>query len=310
MKLIRAATLSVADLDRAVDNYCEWLDYSVEEQGELDAGLAASWDSPWRHPGDATPYCARHRAGIYSFASSRTGFTPITCRCGLMAGTPSRSASKTCWQANERMLGSPFEIIGPPKELDGLPAIYPMQVKGPDQEIVYLTQIREDLPAFDLPRAEALIDRLFILVMGCSDMAASLKWLEDHVDFAIGRDRMEIVYTMLANAFDLPVEEEHVISTMVHEKDVFLELDQYPPQATVRPHYDGELPQGVASGTFLHPDFDALNARCEGSLDHVARRLRVLHLRRQTRGDAACPRWHARGDGRGLIQSSSSSGSA
>ena len=31
MKLMRAATLSVADLSRSVDLYCEWLDYSVEE---------------------------------------------------------------------------------------------------------------------------------------------------------------------------------------------------------------------------------------------------------------------------------------
>ena len=262
MKLIRAATLSVADINRAVDNYCEWLDYSIEEQGELDAGLAASWGAP----GAAGRRCAvlRPASGhdiFIRFVENRIHPDYLPLR------TYGWNAIEICVQdvlaANERMLKSPFEIIGPPKELDGLPAIYPMQVKGPDQEIVYLTQIREDLPAFDLPRAEALIDRLFILVMGCSDMAASLKWLEDHVDFAIGRDRMEIVYTMLANAFDLPVEEEHVISTMVHEKDVFLELDQYPPQATVRPHYDGELVQGVASGTFLHPDFDSLDARCK-----------------------------------------------
>ena len=42
---------------------------------------------------------------------------------------------------------SPFEIIGPPREIDGVPAIYPLQVRGPDEEIVYLTQIRADLPA-------------------------------------------------------------------------------------------------------------------------------------------------------------------
>jgi len=87
--------------------------------------------------------------------------------------------------ANERILESPFEVIGPPREIDGLPAIYPMQVRGPDQEIVYLTQIREDLPEFDLPRAEAPIDRLFILVLACSDMHASLDWIEERIGFAL-----------------------------------------------------------------------------------------------------------------------------
>ncbi len=57
------------------------------------------------------------------------------------------------------------------------------------------------------------------------------------------------------------MEDPHVISTMVHGKDVFLELDQMPPQATARPHFEGELPQGVALGTFIHPDFETLDAR-------------------------------------------------
>ena len=259
---MRAATLSVADLNRSIDNYCEWLDYSVEELGELEASLAASW---------GCPKAAGKRYAILRPASGRDIFIRfVENRIHpdyVALRTYGWAAIEICVQdvlkANERMERSPFEIIGPPKELDGLPAIYPMQVKGPDQEIVYLTQIREDLPAFDLPRAEALIDRLFILVMACSDMKASLNWLVEHVDFAIGREHMEIVYTMLANAFGLPHEEQHVISTMVHEKDVFLELDQMPPQATARPGYEGELPQGIAIGSFIHPDFDALDAKCK-----------------------------------------------
>ncbi len=257
---MRAATLSVADLDRSVDTYCEWLDYSEEERGELSDDLARSWGAP---------LAAGRRYAVIRPSSGHDifirlvenrvhpDFRPLV--------TYGWAAIEVCVQdvlaVNERMERSPFEIIGPPREIDGLPAIFPMQVKGPDNEIVYFTQIRDDLPAFDLPRADSLIDRLFILVMACSDMAGSLKWLEDHTDFRIGRDRMEIVYTMLANAFGTPLDELHAISTMVHDKDVFLELDQMPPQATARPHHDDELPQGVAIGTFVHPDFDALAAK-------------------------------------------------
>lgn len=259
---MRAATLSVADLQRAVDVYCEWLDYSVEEQGEVDADLAASWGAPM---------AAGRRFAVLRPASGHDIFIRmIENRIHpdyVALRTFGWAAIEICVEdvlaANERILKSPFEIIGPPKEIDGLPAIYPMQMKGPDQEIVYLTQIRDDLPAFDLPRAEALIDRLFILVMACSDMKASLAWMRDHIRIDIGRDEMEIVYTMLANAFGLPLEEPHIISTMVHGKDVFLELDQMPPQAAARPGFDGELPQGVAIGTFWHPDFDAIDERCK-----------------------------------------------
>ena len=257
---MRAATLSVADLDRSISIYSEWLDYSVEERGHLDASLAASWGSPGAA---GKPFAVmRPSSGHDIFIRFVENRIHPDYRSLVTYGW---AAIEVCVQdvlaVNERMEKSPFEIIGPPREIDGLPAIYPMQVKGPDGEIVYFTQIRDDLPAFDLPRADALIDRLFILVMACSDMAASLAWLEAHCDFAIGRERMEIVYTMLANAFGTPLDELHAISTMVHGKDVFLELDQIPPQAAARPHYDGELPQGAAIGTFLHPDFDALAER-------------------------------------------------
>ena len=98
--------------------------------------------------------------------------------------------------------------------------------------------------------------------MACSDMNASLDWLEAFVGFSVGRRRMDIVYTMLAKAFGLPEEDLHTISTMVHDRDVFLELDQLPPQGRKRPGRPGELPQGVAIGTFTHPDFPALDKRC------------------------------------------------
>jgi len=163
--------------------------------------------------------------------------------------------------ANERMLRSPFEIIGPPREIEGLPAIYPMQMRGPDGEIVYLTQIRSDLPDFDLPRARAPIDSLFILVVGCSDLRASLAWFERHAGMQIGREKLDIVYTMLAKAYGTPLDELHTIATMTHGRDVFLELDQYPPAAIPRPMHAGALPPGVAVGTFAHPEFPQLAAR-------------------------------------------------
>ena len=185
MKLMRAATLSVADLDRSVDLYTQWLDYSVEERGKIDNGLAASW---------GCPAAEGRRSAVLRPASGRDIFIRVVENEPHPAFVPLRSfgwaAIEICvrdvLQVNERMLNSPFEIIGPPREIEGLDAIYPMQVKGPDGEIVYFTQIRDDLPAFDLPRAEAPIDRLFILVLACSEMNASLDWLEEHLGFAVG----------------------------------------------------------------------------------------------------------------------------
>ncbi|MEM9837781.1 MAG: hypothetical protein AAF830_01365 [Pseudomonadota bacterium] len=256
MKLLRAATLTVSDLQRSTDLYAKYFDYSIVEDGELSSDLAESWGTPASAGCKMTVMQPSSEADIFirfveqppvdGFKALRSyGWNAIEiCVADVLA-------------ANERMLNSPFEIIGPPREIDGLPAIYPMQVKGPDEEIVYLTQIRDDLPAFDLPRAATLIDKLFILVMGCSDMDAANEWMAKHCGLDMGRD-MEIVYTMLAKAYGTSEEELHRISTMVHDRDVFLEVDQYPVAAIVRPRHNGMLVPGCAVGTLWHPDFDSL----------------------------------------------------
>lgn len=258
MKLLRAATLSVADLAAARQRYEQFLDYRVVEDGMVTTSLAASWEAP-------------NCAGLPYLVMEPSSGADIYLR--LIEQPPHRdflplrsygwAAIEICvqdvLQANKRVTqpGSPFEVIGPPREIEGLPAIYPMQVKGPDGEIVYLTQIRDDLPAYDLPRATALIDRLFILVMACSDMRASNRWMEKHAGIEMGQE-MDIVYTMLASAFGSPMTDLHTISTMIHGRDVFLELDQYPVGATPRPRHPGLLAPGCAIGTLWHPEFQSL----------------------------------------------------
>jgi hypothetical protein len=45
---------------------------------------------------------------------------------------------------------------------------------------------------------------------------------------------------------------------MVHGRDVFLELDQYPAAATPRPALHGHLAPGISIATLKHPEFDLL----------------------------------------------------
>jgi catechol 2,3-dioxygenase-like lactoylglutathione lyase family enzyme len=239
MKLLRAATLTTPDVTAAADRYAKWLDYSVVETGVVAAELAAAWGAP--------------ASASRRFAVLQPDYRPLQ--------TYGWAAIEICVQdtlaVNARMETSPFEIIGPPKQLDGLPAIFPMQVRGPDSEIVYLTQIRSDLPDYDLPRADSLIDKLFILVLACSDMEASARWFRDTLGIQHGR-KMEIIYSMINNAFGLPADTRHRLATGIHERDCFLEFDQYPAAATTRPGDPEALPPGIAMTTLLHPDIDAV----------------------------------------------------
>lgn len=258
MDLLRAATLITPDPAKTAALYGEWLDYRVVDAGQVDTDLAASW---------GTPAMAGRDYRVLVPASGR----PVFLRLIAGEAPPDYRALRTYgWAAIElcvtdtlavdaRLAKSPFDIIGPPKELDGLPTIFPMQIQGPDQEIIYLTQIRADMPDYDLPRAQSLIDRLFILVMACSDMRQSMDWFEKTLGITPGRE-MEIIYTMVSRAFDMPLETKHRLATGIHGRDCFLEFDQYPDAATPRPTPPGALPPGIAMASLLHPDIDAITA--------------------------------------------------
>jgi hypothetical protein len=254
MKRLRAATLTVASVPEAVRRYSKWFDYRTVEDGEVAADLARAWG------------CERSAGRRYAVLGAASG-APVYLR--FVEGVPDpgfRALRTHGWSAielcvrdvqalAEELRGSPFEILGAPRENAALPAILPMQVRGPDQEMIYLTEIRGDLPAIDLPRAATAVDALFILVLGCRDLDASCRWFERQAGLQAG-ETLEIRYTMIARAFSLPEEQRHRIRTMVDGRDVALELDQNPPAATARRMQPGTLAPGISIGTFIHGDLD------------------------------------------------------
>ncbi|MCU0881891.1 MAG: hypothetical protein MUF14_04395 [Hyphomonadaceae bacterium] len=253
MKLLRAATLIVSDLAEARERYCGLLEHVVVDEAPLDARLAAAWGAP-------------ASAGAPMLTLAPASGAEIFIRLIQQAPVPGFKAQTTYgWQAvelcvtdvlavNERVKSSRFKIIGPPTELPGLPTIFPMQVEGPDGEVVYFTQIRGDLPSYDLPRATSLIDKAFIYVLACSDMAGALNWVTGILGLSTGRE-VTLAVPTLSDAFGLPSDSQWTLTTVVHERDVFLELDQMIPQARPRPALPGALPPGVAVCSMTLPDF-------------------------------------------------------
>ena len=256
MHLVRGALITVADLDRAVARYGEWLDYELVERDSVTAELAALWDAP---------KCEGAAMAVMRPASGAECFLRFVEQPPHPDYAPLRSFG---WAAVEltvqdtdavhaRLQGSPFEIIGPPKELDGMSNIYPMQVRGPDGEIVYLTQIREQPEDYRLVQAKSLVDQIFILVLACRDLEATGAWMEAALGLSKGKT-MEIVYSMINTSFGLDADTKHPLATLKHGDDVFLEIDTYPDGATARPAHHGWLPPGVAMASFAHPGYASL----------------------------------------------------
>ncbi len=256
MNPLRSATLVVSDAATAASRYVDWLNYQVVETGAVDANLAASWNA---EASTGRPYT------IVRPASGR----PVDLRFiegdAVVAFQPLRSfgwaAIELCVQdvlaTHERLRGSPFAVIGPPIANPSLPSIHPMQVCGPDGEIVYLTQVLQGGPGSGLPEARASVDVLFIAVLACADMVASADWFARQLGMSIAAP-FDIPYRMLNQAFELPSSQRHRITTAEHAGHICLEFDQYPEAAVPRPQCHGQLPPGMAICTLSHPDLAAL----------------------------------------------------
>lgn len=259
MTLLRCATLVVADLAATCTRYAEWLGYSVVESGAIPADLAAAWNAP---------ASAGRSYAVMQPASGEAVYLRFVEGDPVADYQPIRTygwaATEICVTdvdaVHQRMLASPFEVIGPPRTLDGYATIKPMQVRGPDVEIVYLTEFAGHDPALVLPQPKTLVDRPFIIVHASKDIQAGLGWLRDVVGLA-AIEPVSIRYTMIERAFGLSPEDKTAITTAQWPGgETFLEFDQYPAVATERPRHAGALPPGVAVVTMLHPDI----ARLEG----------------------------------------------
>ncbi|ACT59202.1 VOC family protein [Hirschia baltica] len=261
MTLLKCATLIAQNVKDTAKRYEVWFGYSIVETGNINAGLAASWGAP---NSAGKPYV------IMQPASGQKVFLRLIQGDTVESYAPIRTlgwaATEICVQdveeVNKRMVESPFEIIGAPKPLDGFPTVKPMQVRGPDNEVIYLTEIKADGPSTGLPVPQSLVDRPFIMVLACRDLRESIAWIERVFGFEM-IDPVAIHYSMISLAFDLHEDEKVELVTVKWRGEVFLELDQYPSEVTEREKHQGELPPGVAITTIEHPDF----SRLEGHWD-------------------------------------------
>lgn len=257
MTLLKCATLVVESVTDACARYVGWMGYRVVEQGQVPRDLAEAWHCPASAGCHYVVLQPESGADVFlRFVEGSTvpGYLPIR--------TYGWAATELCVTDVEvvhaRMQQGPFEVIGPPRMLDGFTTIKPMQVQGPDAEVVYLTEFAGHDPALALPRPVSLVDRPFIIVHACRDLDQGLRWLRDVLGLAVTVP-VSLRYTMIERAFGLSSESRTAIATAGWpDGETFLEFDQYPAEATERPGHAGALPPGVAVVTMLHPDMARL----------------------------------------------------
>jgi len=255
---IAAVTLTAPDLVGTTAAYREYLGYRVTHDGALGREVARAWGRPLlagRRSVLMEPESGAEVFLRFVEGPRYPGYEPLAC---------------LGWNAAElivadvdalalRLARSPFRVVGPPADLSFSDRIRAMQVVGPGGELLYLTQIKEPLPAFDTPVAASFVDRVFIVILGGS----SLESVQDHYQSRFGVPRvpvMQSVVSTLSAKYALPADYRHPIAALPIGGQCYIEADQMPAAAVARPCAPGELPPGIAMVSFEVNQFPTQSA--------------------------------------------------
>lgn len=254
---ILGGVVTVPNLEVAIADYRGRLGLTLIEQGELSAGIAASWDCP---ASTGAPMATlQPQSGAPCFIRLIESEVPDDFR-------PMRSYGWAAYELTvqdvfgwpERLAGSGFEVVGPPRMIASMPFFVPMQVFGPGREMLYLNEVAADMPNCDLPKARSPLDHIFVAILATPNRIASVDWYARTLDLDI-MDTHVIPYTMINKAFDLP--DDHLTTITVVQKGrlPILEVDDFPEATVQRPCRPGALPPGNALVTLAVADLDALD---------------------------------------------------
>ena len=241
----RAASVTTQDLAAFERDYAALLGYRVRERGTISRELAASWGAK------------RMSSRKYLLLSSDASPDVLIRAVEAPAVPDYRPLTTHGWNAIEiivqdpdqlrqRFTDSPFTVIGEPEFLGGYPTIRAFQVRGPSQEVLYLTAETGDRSRSPLPAPGGEVGRIFIMVVAGPDINALNRWYAEHFGLTAGvvRDRSVGVLTRAQN---LRADQTVPLTTVrLGQPGNLLELDGYPPTAGPRPQTRGLLPPGIA----------------------------------------------------------------
>ncbi|MFT2092755.1 VOC family protein [Paraglaciecola sp. 2405UD69-4] len=253
---IRCGTISVSSLEKSLTLYRDYLDFQPIEQGKLDKQLASLWGLP-KMTGAAYVVLQAPSGGPSLIrlieVPAIKGFVPAT----SYGWSAFEITVADVFKLAEKLENSDFKIVGPPKLVDGFTSFIPMQVFGPDGEILFLNQVNHSDEDADLPLAQCNVDQLFIVVLAALNRGAAV--LEYEHSLALDQAATHhLRYSLINRAFNLDMDTKQSITMMQKGRSPFAQIDQYPPNAVVRPCHDGWLPPGNSMVSVLVDNIDEL----------------------------------------------------
>jgi len=252
-------TITVADLDATAASYREYLGYRIVGRGRVGNELADLWG------------CAAIADSRYVLLSPEAGDNCVFRFIEVEKNLPYVPFSTHGWNAAElmvqnvddmadRLAHSSFEIIGAPANLSFTDDIRAMQILGPGNELLYLTEFKKAIPGFDTPVARCAVDLVFIVILGGRSMPALQAFYAEHFGVP-GAPSVESRVKGMSAAFGNSPDHKYPIAALPLAGQALIEVDEMPPQAGAREFVPQFLPPGIAMVSFVGRGIDKSGAR-------------------------------------------------
>ncbi len=218
---IAHATLIANDLDGACEAYVAQLSMGVAARERLDAADAAV-------------------LGLHDLAGAPLAWLANSEGMSILRvihdprAAPCEPMFRHGWLSLEVLVGdidslaaglrAPFKVLGAPADLELSAAIRAAQVLGPCGELLYLTQIKAEVPPFDLPMTAATVAVPFIGVTATPDRDASQRaWAA-----LLGARgwAFETRITVLNRAHGKPLDGRYPVAVLPMPGKCMVEIDQ------------------------------------------------------------------------------------
>jgi len=245
---ISCVTVSAPDLEAIETVYARNFGYQVAERSEVSEAQAKLWG-------------CEGMAGAKVLIMNPESGTDFTFRF-IEREKQEDYVSLTDWGWNasevlvenvdalaEKLVEGDFEILGEPKNLSFTDDIRAMQLRGPADEVLYMTELKAPIPGMDLPTAKSFVDNTFIVILGGGDINAMIDFYNGEFDVPKAAP-IESRVTGLAKAFGMDIETRFPIAALAIRDQNMVEVDELPEQAGPRPSKDGLLPPGIAMVSF------------------------------------------------------------
>jgi len=260
---IACVTVSAADLDACERAYSRNFDYRVSEKSVVSETQASLWNTPGMvgaktlimEPASGNDFVFR-----FIERPSDPDYQPLTTWGWNAAEVLVENVDALAAQ----LIDDDFKILGEPKNLSFTDDIRAMQLRGPANEILYMTELKAPIPGMDLPTATSFVDNTFIVILGGGDISAMMQSYQQQFGIAPA-PVMESRITVASRAFGLSIEHRYPIAALGIKDQCMIEVDELPAQAGPRQTEAGLLPPGISMVSFrctTAPDESA--AECTG----------------------------------------------